>query len=526
MLLIILGLAASILISEPAGTTPLSLPLESPPVIITQPVSNPDACPGSAQILFIIATGSNLNYQWYRGLPPSGIPIAGATGPVINLPELTTESEGSYYVIVTNGLGQATSLPANLSIVSNLIPGKHNTIPITACINYNPDKLSFTTATTGGKPPYSWQWESGPTAEGPWTPIAGATGVLYDHPNLIAAGVFGFRCRITDECGTSVETTPKIITIVPDPSVIVAGGGIVCQNSMSDLSCAVSGGTGTISYQWQFSLTGIDTWTPIPGATSSSYNIPTAQTGLYYLRVHIDASGSACNKPNSIAVPVIVIPVPVLTCPDDIVATNNENSGYATVSFSATVNGNPPPPIIYQAEGNIITSPYNFPIGTTVVQAIACNECGTDTNSFSVRINDTTPPTFTVPETRFRFCVGNIAKACYLPSGATMEQISLDYYQFHQGEQFFDLDTGMFMDNELGSCEFQIRWQICSEEVIIVTGTGQPSLHEDFVLSGATNHGMNYEITWWISDCSGNESIGMVSQIQINPRPEISINQP
>jgi hypothetical protein len=526
MLLILLGLAATMLASEPAGQKTVGRAAESPPVIITQPVSISDACPGSTQILFIIAAGSSLNYQWYRGTPPSGIPIAGATGPIFSLAEMTSENAGSYYAVVSNELGQATSLPAYLSIVSNLIPGKHNTIPITACINYNPDKLSFTTATSGGKPPYSWQWQLGPTAEGPWTPIEGATEPVYDPSNLMAAGEFGFRCMITDECGTSVQTIPKMITIVPDPSVIVSGGGIVCQNSASVLLGAVTGGTGSISYQWQYSLNGLDTWILIPGATSPEYSIPTSQPGLFYIRVHIDASGSACNKPNSAPVAVFVVPLPVLTCPDNIIASNNEGSGYGTVSFEATANGNPPLLITYFAGENIISSPYDFPIGTTVVQVTARNECGIDTNSFSVNITDTTPPTFTVPEKLFLLCVENIAKASYQPSGASLELICQDYYLFHQGEQLFDLDTGLFMDNDTGTCEFQIKWQISLAGEIIVAGAGQPSLNEDFELQASDDNGTTYEIAWWISDCSGNESNGIIGQIKVRPRPEIIINQP
>lgn len=415
------------------------------PFIITQPASIVNACPGSSPAFSVIATGINLTYQWHTGVPPSGLPISGATEPVFIIGSASLAHAGSYYVVISNAFGQVTSSVATLTLPAPLFSGGHNTVLITACTNYNPDKLTFTKATSGGKLPYGYQWQSALPATGPWTDITGANTASYDPPNLITEGMYGYRCAVSDSCGTVENTAPKLITIVPDPSVTVTGGGVICQNSAAILTSFVMNGTGAISYQWVSSLNGFNGWAPIAGATAPDFSIPTIIPGIVYYRVRVDASGAACSKPYSAVILVMVIP-------------------------------------------------------------------------------DHTPPTFQPPAGPFNFCVENIMETCYWSPFTGINPERPDYYIFRKGDQYFDLDPNYYNDNCQTGCDLPIRWQITVNVEAFVSGNGQPSAHDDFEIPGSPNAAVTHEITWWITDCNGNESLPETRNIVIKPRPKIIIN--
>ena len=326
-----------------------------------------------------------------------------------------------------------------------LIPGAHNTVTVTACTNYNPDKLTFTTPTKGGQLPYSFQWQFGLSVTGPWTAITGATDVIYDPPNLINAGTYWYNCRITDNSGKMVMTTPKMIIIVPDPTVAVAGGGVISQNSAATITATVTDGTGIITYQWFVSLTGISLWTAISGATGSSIRIPASTVGIFYYRVKADASGAACSKPYSAVVPVIVVP-------------------------------------------------------------------------------DISPPTFSAPAGPFTFCVGNITAANYWSPGSGADPYRPDFFLFRKGDRFFDPDPANFIDDCDITFGFSIRWEISTKGSVFISGAGQPSDHENFAIPGSANGAVVNDITWWISDCTGTESLPVTRHIIIKSRTHIIDN--
>lgn len=88
-----------------------TLALLTAPVIVTQPASQTGVQTGSA-IFNVMATGFNLCYQWYS----NSVPLPGATGPVLPLYGLALNSGGSFYVVVTNQAGSATSSTVQLTV--------------------------------------------------------------------------------------------------------------------------------------------------------------------------------------------------------------------------------------------------------------------------------------------------------------------------------------------------------------------------------------------------------------------------
>ncbi len=88
--------------------------LHAPPRVVEQPQSVV-ACVGEPVEFRLRATGTGLQYQWYR----QGHPIAGATAPTLRIAEATYELSGAYYCVVS-GIGACppdTSETAYLYVV-------------------------------------------------------------------------------------------------------------------------------------------------------------------------------------------------------------------------------------------------------------------------------------------------------------------------------------------------------------------------------------------------------------------------
>ncbi len=175
-----------------------------------------------------------------------------------------------------------------------LVPGAHNTSPLEECQGYNPDSLFFNSpAISGGRKPYTYQWRLNGTN------IAGATQGNYDPPVLTIPGPFSYNCIVLDACGSTFTTSPKVITIVPEPSVNISGPTSICQNEVVSLSADVIDGTGTYLYEWRSGPTAVGPWTAISGAINQLYSPLTSIAGTYYFQVHIYPAHPECNEATS-----------------------------------------------------------------------------------------------------------------------------------------------------------------------------------------------------------------------------------
>jgi pectate lyase len=84
----------------------------SAPVITTQPASQ-TVNAGSSATITVVATGTDLTYQWFR----NGISISGATAASYTINPVSSASAGNYTVNVSNSLGNVTSSTATLTVL-------------------------------------------------------------------------------------------------------------------------------------------------------------------------------------------------------------------------------------------------------------------------------------------------------------------------------------------------------------------------------------------------------------------------
>jgi hypothetical protein len=150
-----------------------------PPTIITQPVSQTVPI-GGTPTLSVTAVGSpTLTYQWYR-IPAgtvNGIAISGATATTYTVPATDTtvsNDQDGYYVIVSNGYGQALSQTATLAIGSGIQITKQ---PVNAYVNAG-DSATFS-VTAVSSLPLTYQWFEATPGSSTFSAIPGATSTTY-----------------------------------------------------------------------------------------------------------------------------------------------------------------------------------------------------------------------------------------------------------------------------------------------------------------------------------------------------------
>ena len=101
------------------GTATISgSPVVTAPVITTQPSSR-SVTAGTSTTFAVVATGTNLTYQWRR----NGAAIAGATTASYTLTAANADNAVAFSVVVTNSAGSVTSANAVLTVTSGSTGG-------------------------------------------------------------------------------------------------------------------------------------------------------------------------------------------------------------------------------------------------------------------------------------------------------------------------------------------------------------------------------------------------------------------
>lgn len=97
-----------------------------------------------------------------------------------------------------------------------------------------------------------------------------------------------YRVTVTPEyCGDPIVGEVTITVFPPLTAGKVSNNEVVCAGALSSvMSCTVTGGKGTRSYQWETS-TDQTNWTAVADATSSTYAPIHAKSGIYYYRLVI-----------------------------------------------------------------------------------------------------------------------------------------------------------------------------------------------------------------------------------------------
>lgn len=225
--------------------------------VTSQPQSKTVANGKTAALSVSVSGGKTpYTYQWYR----NGLFVSGANSSTYN-----AASSGNYYCLIKDSSGQSITTNTVVVTVANAITISSQTQNYPVLSTSGTASLSVTAS--GGYGTLSYQWY-----KGNGTAISGATSRTY---SATAAGTY--YCKITDELG-QYKYSSNII-VVNKLSISSQSGNVTINSGNSTtLSVSMTGGYGTLRYQWYKS-----NGTAISGATSRTYT--TGVAGTYYCKI-------------------------------------------------------------------------------------------------------------------------------------------------------------------------------------------------------------------------------------------------
>jgi hypothetical protein len=235
-----------------------------------------------------------LSYQWYYN---TNSVLTNATSSALTLTSVQLSDAGGYSVIVSNSYGSVTSAVAQLTVTTPVAPSI-NTQPQDQT-NVSPGASASFSVIASGSEPLNYQWYYNTNSV-----ITNATDATLTLTNVQVANA-GSYSVVVNNIADFVTSSNAILTVNTNPvapvfnsqpaSLVVLAGSTVSFT-------AVAAGTAPISYQWNKNSA------PIPGATSSTLNLPNVQTaddGSYTVTAS-NIVGSVTSNPAQLTVTTTV----------------------------------------------------------------------------------------------------------------------------------------------------------------------------------------------------------------------------
>ena len=232
----------------------------------------------------------------------------------------------------------AGTTTANQTICSGSIP-----LPIVA------------TLPSGGSTFFTYQWQN-KTGTGSWTDITGSNTLSYSPPSLTATTLY--RLKQTDifcSPGQIVYTNTVTMTVNDLTANTISSDQTICENATAALSGTIPIGSGTISYQWQLSSTGLPgSFNDINFATSQNYTTDPLTNDSWYQRIAISTLNliPCISTSNSVKVTVNNLVAGVIAADQTIC----ENGTAALTGTIPTCDGT----ITYQWQSSLTGVPASF----------------------------------------------------------------------------------------------------------------------------------------------------------------------
>ena len=253
--------------------------------------------------------GEQYNYQWQyseNGVTWNNISTSSVSSSLITQNLIST----TYYrCIVSSVLGCSsdTTNVCTARVLNPIVAGTiaHDTI---VCYNTSPGLIRMTIDASGGKEPYTYQWQTS-TNGSDWANVVDATSSSYQVPLLTSSRYYKLNQISSMGCGT-VSTNMIMIGVLPNitpASIETMTTTGLCYDSIPanlNISMSPTGADGMFSYQWQESVNG--EWNSILGATASSYQ-PVALRETHSYRL-ITVSDYGCGSRISNEVSINVFP--------------------------------------------------------------------------------------------------------------------------------------------------------------------------------------------------------------------------
>jgi hypothetical protein len=301
------------------------LPPVAAPGIQEEP-DNLSVYAGYAARLHVTASGMPApSYQWYRNgaILTETTNRTGTRTPDLLIAKAQSTDAGKYFVVVSNGLGAATSQVAQVTVAPAPILPVITTQPKSQQAKAGTNVTLVVSAT--GTTPLVYQWFFGAT------PINLGTNasLVLSHVAVEQSGEYHI---VVSNAAGSVSSQSAVITVVEPPRIIQQPiGGEVHSGAAFSLSVEASGG-GPLNYQWR------KNGSNLTGATNASVHIASAASidaGTYSVVVK-NAAGSITS---SIAVVEIITLAPSSLVGQQWLIVDDRSGWQTTCVFADGSNG-------------------------------------------------------------------------------------------------------------------------------------------------------------------------------------------
>ena len=243
------GTNYNVVVAGSCPTTAISndviLNLDSIPLITTQPASQ-TVCEGTSVSFTVVATGTNITYQWYQGLIPisNSATISGATTATLTINPSAFSDAGTNYNLVVSGSCPSAVVSSNAVLSIDSVP--IITTQPSSQIVCEGAGVSFTVVATGTNLTYQWYRGSIPIANS--ASISGATSATMTiNPIALSDAGSNYSVIVSGTCQLADSSNNFTLTIEPNPLAVVSSASSFCIGSDIQLF------TNTIidaSYQW------------------------------------------------------------------------------------------------------------------------------------------------------------------------------------------------------------------------------------------------------------------------------------
>jgi hypothetical protein len=293
---------------------------------LTSPVGsdNQTICQNSPIDDITYAARSSTAGPTVSGLPP-GVTTSW-NGVTLSFTGTPTASGTFNYTITTTGNCLPATATGTITILATPTAG---IIASDQTICSGGDPLAFTSTTAGtGSGVITYLWESNTNLATPsWTTVSGQIGATYDVPAGLTTTTQYRRTTIATSGTVVCVSVPTELVQVTLQAVPTAGAittalpQTICSGGDPSILTSLTAGTGSgaITYIWESAVSPFDSWSPISGVNSASYNPPAGlMASTRYRRITVSTlNGVACESDPTPAIEVIVQAVPT---PGDIAA--------------------------------------------------------------------------------------------------------------------------------------------------------------------------------------------------------------
>jgi len=270
-------------VTNECGTTTITKNIVVNPAPDVSVPANKTYCAGEPTgALTFTGSVTGTIYSWTNTNTAIGLAASG-TGSIANFIAANNTGAPITASITVTPTSGCSGIPQTFTITVNPRPAKPTVVrPVAYCLNETAVPLS---ATATGSNSLNWytvyQGTAAATVPTPSTATAGSTTYFVTQSN-------SFNCE-SDTARIVVTVHPKIANNQ------IAADQTICNGSSAQPLTpqgAISGGSGSYSYQWQQSTDGGTTWTNITGATAATYN-PGAVTADTKFRRLVTSSSCA-----------------------------------------------------------------------------------------------------------------------------------------------------------------------------------------------------------------------------------------